>query len=441
MERGHWGSRIGFVLAAAGSAVGLGNIWKFPYMAAENGGAAFLVVYIAIVFTLGVSVMLAEFVIGRAGERNPVGAFARLKGGAWPIVGYMGILAAFIILSFYSVVAGWTIAYVFKSASGLLATSDPAVLGGIFGDFSGDPVEPVIFHLLFMALTAGVVAAGVHAGIERSCEILLPLLFIILVILAIRAITLPGAAEGLRFYLQPDFSKITAETFNGALAQAFFSLSIGMGIMITYGSYLSPQINLPRSAAWVTFCDLIVALLAGLVVLPAVFAFSFDPQAGPGLVFITLPAVFAQMPFGVVFAVLFFVLLVIAALTSSVSLLEVLVAYAGDQWGWPRKSATVILSVIVFLLGIPSSLSLGIWSGYKIFGKGIFDFLDYLSSNLMLPLGGIAISLFVGWVIMPKAMSEATSDGGVAFRLAGVWLVICRYVAPIAIAWILLSGL
>jgi NSS family neurotransmitter:Na+ symporter len=218
-------------------------------------------------------------------------------------------------------------------------------------------------------------------------------------------------------------------------------LSIGMGIMITYGSYLSPKINLPRSAAWVTFCDLMVAVLAGLVVLPAVFAFSFDPQAGPGLVFITLPAVFAQMPLGIVFAVLFFVLLVIAALTSSVSLLEVLVAYVGDQWGWPRKMASVVCGLIIFVLGIPSSLSLGIWSGYTVAGKGIFDFLDYLSSNLLLPLGGIAISLFVGWVIMPKAMSEATSDGSVAFRLAGIWIFICRFVAPVAISWILLSGL
>ncbi len=441
MERGRWGSRIGFVLAAAGSAVGLGNIWKFPYMAADNGGAAFLLIYIAIVFTLGVSVMLAELVIGRAGERNPVGAFARLKGGAWPIVGYMGIAAALIILSFYSVVAGWTIAYVFKAAAGLLATSDPETLGGMFGEFSQDPAQPIFYHLLFMVLTVGVVAAGVHAGIERSCEILLPVLFIILVILAVRSVTLPGAAEGLRFYLQPDFSKVTAATINSALAQAFFSLSIGMGIMITYGSYLSREVNLPRSALWVTFCDLLVALVAGLVVLPAVFAFSFDPQAGPGLVFITLPAVFAQMPLGVVFAVMFFVLLVIAALTSSVSLLEVLVAYAGDQWGWSRKIASVVLGAVVFSLGIPASLSLGVWSGYTIAGRGIFDFLDYLSSNLMLPLGGIAISLFVGWVILPQAKRETTSDGKYAFPLFGVWRIICRYVAPAAIAWILLSGL
>jgi NSS family neurotransmitter:Na+ symporter len=441
MERGHWGSRIGFVLAAAGSAVGLGNVWKFPYMAAENGGAAFVFVYVALVFTVGVSVMLAEFTIGRAGESNPVGAMRRLKGGPWPVVGYMAIAAAFIILSFYSVVAGWTIAYTFRAASGMLATSDPEVLGAMFGEFSGHPVQPVLYHLLFMALTVGVVAGGVHGGIERTCMILLPILIIILVVLAIRSLTLPGAMEGLRFYLQPDFSKISAQTFNGALAQAFFSLSLGMGAMITYGSYLSHRENLPRAAAWVTFSDLLVALVAGLVILPAVFAFSFDPDAGPGLVFITLPAVFAQMPAGVVFAVLFFVLLVIAALTSAVSLLEVLVAYFADQWGWHRKPAAVLFGFMAFALGIPSSLSFGLWSDFEIAGRSIFDFLDYVSSNLLLPLGGLAITLFVGWAILPQAMREATSEGAHPFLLAGVWRMVCRYVAPVAIAWILLSGL
>jgi neurotransmitter:Na+ symporter, NSS family len=441
MQRDHWGSRIGFILASAGSAVGLGNVWKFPYMAAENGGATFLVVYVAIVFTLGLSVMLAEFVIGRATEHNPVGAMKELGGRAWSVVGYVGIAASFIILSFYSVVAGWTIAYTFWAASGLLATSDPAALGAMFGEFSGDPVRPILFQLLFMALTVGVVAGGVHAGIERSCTILLPVLFVILVVLAIRSLTLPGAMEGLQFYLKPDFSEISAQTINAALAQAFFSLSIGMGVMITYGSYLSRKENLPRSAAWVTFCDITVAIIAGLVILPAVFAFSFDLQAGPGLVFITLPAVFAQMPAGALFAGLFFLLLVIAALTSAVSLLEVQVAYFSEQWGWKRKPATVILGLMIFALGVPASLSLGAWSEVQIAGRGIFDFLDYVSSNLMLPLGGMAIALFVGWVILPRAMQEATSDGKYRFALAGVWRIICRYVAPIAIGWILLSGL
>jgi len=313
-------------MAATGSAVGLGNIWKFPYMAGENGGAAFLIIYLALVFTIGLSVMLCEFVIGRAAERNPVGAYAMLKGGHWKMAGYIGIGAGFIILSFYSVVAGWAIAYIFKSVSGLLATADPAALGALFKNFTADPWEPILYHGIFMALTILVIIGGVNGGIERTCRILLPLLFVLLLVLAVRALTLPGAMAGLKFYLAPDFSKVTGTTFNGALSQAFFSLSLGMGAMITYGSYLTRSINLVKATMLITLCDTAVAFLAGLVILPAVFAFSFDPSAGPGLVFITLPAIFAKMPLGVVFAVLFFVLLTIAALTSAVSLLEVVVA-------------------------------------------------------------------------------------------------------------------
>ena len=441
LGRAHWGSRFGFILAAVGSAVGLGNVWKFPYMAGEYGGAAFVLVYLAIVFTIGVSVMLAEFVIGRAAERNPVGALARLGGGAWPVVGFMGIAAAFIILSFYSVVAGWTIAYVVKAVTGVLATSDPDALGAVFGAFSADPVEPVLYHMIFMILTVGIVAGGVHAGIERTCTVLLPVLFIILIVLAVRSLTLPGAMEGVLFYLAPDFSKISAQTLNGALAQAFFSLSLGMGAMITYGSYLSRKDDLPRSALWVTFCDFLVSLVAGLVILPAVFAFSLDPAAGPGLVFITLPAVFAQMPAGAVFAVLFFILLVIAALTSAVSLLEVVVAYLVDERGMGRRRAAALVGVTIFLLGIPASLSLGVWSDIQIAGKGIFDIMDYVASNVLLPLGGIAISVFVGWVILPRATAEATSAGAHPFPWIGLWRIVCRYVAPLGISWILVSGL
>lgn len=440
-HRDQWGTRLGFILAAAGSAVGLGNIWKFPYMAGENGGAAFLIIYLALVFSIGLSVMLCEFVIGRAAQRNPVGAYGALKGGKWKIAGFLGVAAGFIILSFYSVVAGWTIAYIFKAAGGLLATSDPAALGEIFGKFSADPLQPIFYHGMFMALTVLVIIGGINGGIERTCRILLPLLFVLLVILAIRSLTLPGAMEGLTFFLAPDFSKVTAATFNGALSQAFFSLSLGMGAMITYASYLSREINLTRATLMVTLCDTSVAILAGLVIMPAVFAFSFDPSAGPGLVFITLPAVFAQMPFGIVFAILFFVLLTIAALTSAVSLLEVVVAYFVDERGWQRRRAATIIGTTIFLLGIPSSLSLGAWSGFTIAGKEFLSLMDYIGSNLLLPLGGMAVSLFVGWVIMPRAMDEATGGSRHPFALARIWIFICRWVAPIAIGWILVSGL
>ena len=388
-------------MAATGSAVGLGNIWKFPYMAGENGGAAFLIIYLALVFTIGLSVMLCEFVIGRAAERNPVGAYALLKGGSWKFAGFIGVGAGFIILSFYSVVAGWAIAYIFKSVSGLMATADPAALGALFKNFTADPWEPILYHGIFMALTIAIIVGGVNGGIERTCRILLPLLFLLLFVLAGRALTLPGGMAGLKFYLEPDFSKVTGATINGALSQAFFFLSLGMGAMITYGLYLSRSVNLVKATLLITLCDTGVAFLAGLVILPAVFAFSFDPSAGPGLVFIALPAVFAQMPFGVVFAVLFFVLLTIAALTSAVSLLEVVVAYFVDERGWQRGQAAVTIGAVIFLLGIPSSLSLGVWNGFTFGGKDFMTMMDYVGSNILLPFGGIAVSLFVGWVISP----------------------------------------
>jgi len=439
--REHWGSRVGFILAAAGSAVGLGNIWKFPYLAGQHGGAAFLITYLALAFTIGISVMLCEFIIGRAARKDPIGAFAKLKGGLWPIVGFMGIAAAFVILSFYSVVGGWTLAYILKMMTGVLVNGTSHELGKVFSNFIENPVRPIIFHAAFMTLTIAVVIGGIGRGIERWCKILLPALFVIILILLGRSLTLPGAMKGIEYFLQPDFSKMNAAAFNAALSQAFFSLSIGMGAMITYGSYLDRTMNLPTSTIWTTSLDTSIAFLAGLVILPAVFAFGFDPNAGPGLTFITLPAVFANMPGGVVFAPLFFVLLAIAALTSAVSLLEVVVTYLVDEKGVSRKTAAWGSGAVMFLIGIPASLSLGVWKDYTILGKGIFDFLDYLSSNLLLPLGGIFIALFVGWFFSEKALEEATAGGKHRFPVARIWMFICKFIAPLAIAWILISGL
>jgi len=439
--REHWGSRVGFILAAAGSAVGLGNIWKFPYLAGQHGGAAFLITYLALAFTIGISVMLCEFIIGRAARKDPIGAFAKLKGGLWPIVGFMGIAAAFVILSFYSVVGGWTLAYILKMMTGVLVNGTSHELGKVFSNFIENPVRPIIFHAAFMTLTIAVVIGGIGRGIERWCKILLPALFVIILILLGRSLTLPGAMKGIEYFLQPDFSKMNAAAFNAALSQAFFSLSIGMGAMITYGSYLDRTMNLPTSTIWTTSLDTSIAFLAGLVILPAVFAFGFDPNAGPGLTFITLPAVFANMPGGVVFAPLFFVLLAIAALTSAVSLLEVVVTYLVDEKGVSRRTAAWGSGAVMFLIGIPASLSLGVWKDYTIFGKGIFDFLDYLSSNLLLPLGGIFIALFVGWFFSEKALEEATAGGKHRFPVARIWMFICKFIAPLAIAWILISGL
>lgn len=441
IKREHWGSRLGFILAAAGSAVGLGNIWKFPYMAGVNGGGAFLLIYLALVFTIGLSVMLAEMVIGRMAEKNAIGAFKKLKGGAWPLVGLCGVAAAFMILSFYSVVAGWTIAYMVKAITGDISSSDPAVLGAAFGGFIGGSISPLVYHAIFMALTVFVVLSGIGSGIERASKILMPALFVLLLILIVRAVTLPGAGEGLAFLLQPDFSKVTWNTVSDALSQAFFSLSLGMGAMITYGSYLSKKENIAGAAGWVTLLDTAVAVLAGLLVLPAVFAFGFDPAAGPGLTFITLPAVFAQMPFGEVFAFLFFLLLAIAALTSSVSILEVVVAYFVDDRAMNRKVASIIMGVIIFFLGIPSSLSMGLMADTKFFGMTFFDLMDFISSKLLLPIGGLFISLFVGWVVWGAAKADIAAHNGTVPVWINAWGIVVKFIAPLAIAFILIQGL
>lgn len=439
--RGEWRTSAGFILAAAGSAIGLGNIWRFPFLAGQNGGSAFLIVYTAIVFTIGISLMLAELAIGRAAARNPVGAFAKLKGGAWPVVGFLGVLAGFVILSYYSVVGGWTIAYAVRAAGGALATTDPAALGSIFTHLIGDPVEPLAWHLVFMALTIGIVVGGVNAGIERWNRILLPALFVILIVLVVRAVTLDGAGRGLAFYLKPDFDRIGIGTIRDALAQAFFSLSLGMGTMITYGSYLARRENLLRAAGSVTGLDFLVAFCGGLIVLPAVFAFGYDPGAGPGLTFITLPAVFAHMPAGELFAVLFFALLGIAALTSAISMLEVVVAYFVDEWRMTRRTASLVCGAVIFVLGIPASLSFGALAGVTIGGKTMFDAMDYLASNLLLPLVSIGVALFVGWVMGDRAVEELTNRGTIGFPAARAWRLACRFVGPAAIAWVLLSGL
>ena len=353
----------------------------------------------------------------------------------------MGVLTGFIILSFYSVVGGWTIAYALKTATGLLAISDAKALGDVFGAFVAGPIGPVGYHGLFMALTVIVVARGIDAGIERACRVLMPVLFVLLAVLCVRSVTLPGAGAGITFFLEPDFSKVSAGTVTAALGQAFFSLSLGMGVMITYGSYISHLENLPKAALWVTSLDTLIAVMAGFLILPAVFAFGFDPAAGPGLTFITLPAVFSQMPFGAFFGTLFFVLLAVAALTSAMSLLEVVVAYLVDEKGVPRVKAAWGAGMVIFLLGIPSSLSLGVWSDFTIAGKGFFDTMDYLASNVLLPMGGIFIALFAGWVVYPRVMDADNGGIGDEFRWAGVWRFVCRFVAPAAIAWILVSGL
>ena len=399
-QRGFWGSRFGFILAASGSAIGLGNIWKFPYIVGENGGGAFVLIYLICIFIIGTPIMLAEFTLGRKTNLNPVGAFNSLKpNSAFTSIGYMGVLAGFLILSFYGVVGGWTFAYVVKSVTGsVLSFTSPKEAGVFFGNFIGNTGETILYHALFMGLCIAIVLRGVHGGIERACEILMPTLVLFLFLLMIRSLTLDGAMEGVGFYLNPDFSKISVNTVLIALGQAFFSLSLGMGCMITYGSYLSEKENLTSSTVYVVMFDTLIALLVGMVIFPAVFAMGLEPTEGPSLVFSVLPTVFTSMPMGHVVSIIFFTLLAIAAITSGISLLEVVVAYFIDQRGWQRKKAVIIVGSSIFAFGIPSGLSFGAMAELKLMGMTFFDHVDNIASNYLLPLGGMLTAIFVGWV-------------------------------------------
>jgi NSS family neurotransmitter:Na+ symporter len=397
-SREHWGSRIGFILAAAGSAIGLGNIWKFPFITGLYGGAAFVMVYLVCILLIGAPVMLIEFAIGRKTQRNPVGAYESIAGerSLWTWVGGLGVLAGFVILSYYSVVAGWCLGYVIKSIGGAFsAFSDPAEAGAVFEEFSGSPSQAVSSHAIFMLLCILVVARGVKSGIEKAARVLMPTLLAILVMLVFRGLTLEGSGKGVEFLFRADFSKLTGDAILVALGHAFFTLSLGMGAMITYGSYLSRQDNLISSAVWVLVLDTGIALMAGLAIFSAVFAYGLDPAAGEGLIFHVLPVVFGQMPGGAFFAFLFFVLLSIAAVTSGISLLEVVIAYLVDEKGWKRPKATWVFGTVILVLGIPSALSFGPMANVKIGDWTFFQFFDYMSFKYMLPLGGLLSILFV----------------------------------------------
>lgn len=439
MARSQWGSRLGFILASAGSAIGLGAVWKFPYVTATQGGGAFLLIYLFICLTLGLILMSTEMAIGRATHLGPIGAFRKLGNKKWTIIGIMGVLVAFLILSFYSVVGGWTVAYLVKAVTGGIANStDPTSNGKLFTDFITNPLQPLIYHFIFGFLTLFTVVSGVEKGIERISKYLMPILLILMLVLIGRAISLPGAIEGIKFFLLPDFSKITGTTWLEALGLAFFSLSLGIGIMITYGSYVGPEAKLVSSSVWVILLTLLTCILSGLMVLPAVFAFGFEPGAGPGLTFITMPAVFASMPLGHLLASLFFALLLVAALTSSISLLEVLVSFLIDEFKLHRLKAGIISFALFFLLGVAASLSLGDWSGYTIFGYNIFDALDKLTQNILMPLGEIFLTLFVAWWRWDKIKVQlgAANSG---------WLVLLRLalgvIIPLIIFAIFLQGI
>lgn len=435
--RGTWGSRIGFVLAAAGSAIGLGNIWRYPYVTGQNGGAAFVLLYLACVLVIALPILLAELSLGRHTTLNPVGAFKKLtKSKAWPLVGYLGVITGGGILSFYLVVAGWTLGFIVRT---IIPSTES------FTEFVSNPWEELGYFTAFLLLTMYVVLGGVERGIERWSKLLMPALAAILLLLIAYNLTLDGAMKGVEFYLNPDFSKIHGSTFLAALGQAFFSLSLGMGTMITYGSYISKKENIPFSATAVALSDTLIAFLAGLMIFPALFAVGVEPTQGPSLVFEVLPRVFATMPGGTLLGLLFFILLAIAALTSTVSLLEVPVAFLVDQKQWTRKKSVLVVSALVFVLGVPSALSQGYipaLAQLNVFGQQDFlSLMSFLFSDLSLPLGGMLICIFVAWVWGSRNALEEIKIGTTerTISLLGIWQFLIRYVCPVVIAVILLN--
>jgi NSS family neurotransmitter:Na+ symporter len=398
-NREQWGSKLGFILAASGSAVGIGNIWKYPSIAGQNGGGAFTLVYLACILVVGLSIVIAEFVIGRKTQLSPVGAFEKLAPGThWKWVGYLGVGAAFVILSFYGVVGGWILKYIVDSFSGGLGhlSSNPKAAGTMFDGFITSTWSPVIYQVLFMALSIWVIVKGVKGGIEKWSKVMMPLIVILLGMLAIRGMTLPGGMEGLSFLFNPRFEDLTASAIVLALGHSFFTVSLGMGTMITYGSYIDKKQNLMTSALWVIFLDTTIAMLAGVAIFTTVFALGANPAEGPGLIFVVLPTVFAQIPGGAIWSTMFFVLLFMAALTSAISILEVVTAYFIDQKGWSRKKATIQFGAVITVVGALCSFSLG--GGINItefLGMPFMDFVDKLASKYMLPIGGMLTAIFV----------------------------------------------
>ncbi|MBR4491139.1 MAG: sodium-dependent transporter [Bacteroidales bacterium] len=437
-------SNLGAIVAAAGSAIGLGNIWRFPYTVGQNGGGAFLLLYILFVFFLGLPIMMSEFVIGRRSQRNTVGAFRQLgpQYKRWTFVGVLGIVAAFLIYSFYSTVAGWTLNYVFLSGSGQLSGRTPEEVSQVFASFTSGTAAPLVCQLAFILLTAAVVLLGVQKGIEKCTKILMPLLLVLMLLLCVRSLTLRGSSAGLAFLFEPDFSKLTWSSVLSALGQALFSLSIGMGALVTYGSYIRKEDNLFKTGVCVAGADTLIALLSGIAIFPAVFAFGMSPASGPSLVYEVLPNVFGSMPMGALFAVLFFLLLSIAALTSTISLLEIVVLWAVEELHMKRVTATFLVSLLVFALGTVCTLSFGPFADMQIMGKTFFECLDHLTATYMMPIGALCIILFLGWRY-PKAevFDELTNQGRLKAGYFRVYYFVLRFLAPIALFIILIMGI
>lgn len=441
---GEWSSRLAFILAATGSAVGLGNIWRFPYITGENGGGAFVLIYLVCVLVIGVPIMMAEIMLGRRGRQSPMNTMATLakeekQSRLWKGLGWWGVLGGFMILSFYSVVAGWTLAYIFRTGSGTFtnATADGVI--SIFSQFVSDPERLLAWHTIFMVMTIIVVSRGVKSGLEKAVRLLMPLLFIMLIGMVFYAMNTGYFTNALAYLFKPDFSQIDGDAILTAMGQAFFSLSLGMGAIMIYGSYLPKKTSIARTTFIVAGMDTMVALLSGLAIFPIVFAYGLQPDQSVGLVFKTLPIAFGQMPGGIIFGTLFFILLAFAAWTSAISLLEPVVTWLVESHGMNRVMASAWSGLAAWLLGVVALLSLNIWSDYKFLGKNAFDLMEYATTNVMLPLGGLLIAVFAGWLMRHESSMDELHIKDRLHLGYRLWQFLVRVIAPISVLFIFLN--
>ncbi|MBQ3698467.1 MAG: sodium-dependent transporter [Prevotella sp.] len=444
LKRANFGSRLGVILATAGSAVGLGNVWRFPYMTGENGGAVFIMIYVVCVLLLGIPCMISEFIVGRHGRANTARAFSNMAGGGpWSLIGYMGVLTGFLITGYYAVVAGWCMQYVWVSLIGQMQGS-PEYFQTYFAELSTDPVKPVLWTVIILGLTYLIIEHGVRDGIEKASKMMMPTLFILLLIIVAASCMLPNAEKGIEFLFKPDFSKINGDVFLAALGQSFYSMSIAMGCLCTYASYFSKHTNLTNSAIQIGVIDSMVAILAGLMIFPAAFSVGLNPDSGPSLIFITLPNVFTQafgsMPLvGYAISLLFFVLLTLAALTSLMSLHEVSTAFFQEEFVITRKKAALLVTVLACVVGTFCSLSLGAVDGMVFFGKSLFDWFDFVTGQIFLPIVGFLTCIFIGWFVPHKLVrDEFTNWGTLRGRFFHLYIFLVKYVCPLAILFIFL---
>lgn len=441
-NRETWSSKFGFIMSSAGAAIGLGAIWKFPYVAGTSGGGAFLLLFILFTVLIGLPMLISEFIIGRGAQSEAVSAYKKLAPNSlWTIIGPLGVIGCFLLLSFYAVVGGWVLIYTIMAIGGRVIEPN-ASYPELFGSITGSPLITLLGLAVFLLINMIVISVGIKNGIEKASKYMMPILFLLFLILVVRALTLEGALEGVRFFLQPDFTKITAESVLYALGQSFFALAVGFSCMVTYSSYLEKKVSIPSSASTVVVMNILVSLLAGLAIFPVVFAFGLEPAEGPGLLFMVLPAVFSQMPLGELFLAIFLLLFLFATLTSSFSLLEIIVSAFTDNKRSTRKRTACLSGVVVFFAGIPAALSFSKLQNFHVFGKTIFDATDFLVSNIMLPLGCLLIALFIS-IKMNKQLVEAEFGIGHSLSpiLFKVWRFLMKWVVPLTIVIVFLSTL